>query len=275
MNSWRLWLSLGVAALLFGCAGSPIKPVELGLLAGPGDAAPLYRTLEAYNAPPGTVKVAGSLRLEGMGTADYGARVEPGLGVRLDVVTGVFAKLVLSSACREGQGCEFYLPELNALYRERDPRAADWLASLVSGRVPLVSGSGSGRTTAWEDSQGRAALRIEGESGSWQLIVFNADATLPAVVHYGRRGRPASLEITYGEFFQEGGRWFPGTVTLLGEDSTEGARFEAARVVVEQTPSGRSFALRIPAGVEIVDNAARIWRQLGLSWTPWASEAGD
>jgi hypothetical protein len=64
-------------------------------------------------------------------------------------------------------------------------------------------------------------------------------------------------------------------VTLLGEDSTEGARFEAARVVVEQTPSGRSFALRIPAGVEIVDNAARIWRQLGLSWTPWASEAGD
>ena len=137
MTLWRVWLCLGVAALLFGCAGSPIKPVELN---APGDAAPLFQELETYNRPPGIVRALGRLRLEGMGGADYGARVEPGRGVRLDVVTGALARLVLSATCNNESGCDFYLPELNTVYREADPWATRWLAALVTGRVPMKEG---------------------------------------------------------------------------------------------------------------------------------------
>jgi hypothetical protein len=247
--------------IMGGCAGSPIKPVALTASADP---APLATELEAYNLLPPVVKVVGTLRLEGLGATDYGARVEAARGVRLDIVTGMMARLIMSASCEEGEGCQFYLPERNTLYRERGRWAGSWLSALVAGRVPVMGKPES----AWLDSLGRSVLRLTDEEGNWQLVVFSAEGPLPEVVQYGRGKAPASVEISYGDFFRQADRWFPGRVVLLGEDSDEGASFEPLRVKFDGAPLARSFSLRLPEGVRIVEDGESIWRRLGLLWTP-------
>jgi len=235
----------------------------------PVDPSPWVTRLAAYNSGPTEARLQGKLRAEGRGSADFGARVRRGAGLRLDAVSGPFATLVVSLACRSGAECEAYLPSRRTAYREPWASWGPWFETLLLGRVPQA-GAPAG---AQRFSDGRVALLLEGDGGWREEIDFAGADGLPQRVTVSRWGEPR-FEITYGEFTEVGGQPFPGRVALkVAQDSHRGAggyELEFRKVAPDAEIAEGSLTLDLPSGtaVESTEGLAT-WNQAQMPfWLP-------
>ncbi|MDW7709123.1 MAG: hypothetical protein SCH98_01520 [Deferrisomatales bacterium] len=236
---------LCVLLFLGACAPRPAvrEPVRT-----PADPAPLEQSLLAYNRAPGAVRLEGRLRIDGLGTADFGARVRKGVGMRLDAVGGPFSTPVLSLACLAGPNglCEVYLPTRRTAYRQEPGAGSVWLEALLRGRVHTIGTP----QEAWNLSDGRRLLVILGDGGWRQEVFFLAGSDLPSRVVLIRDGE-SRLEMTFREFTEVGGHPFPTRVALRTPQDDGGYGFHFRRVVADSDPAGDAFSLVLPPGTEV------------------------
>ena len=256
---------LALAALFLGACASRValrEPVGV-----PTDPSPLERRLREYNAGPEAVRSQGKLRAEGRGSAEFGARVSRGVGLRLDAVAGPFSTPVFSVACRAagGVGCEAYLPSRRAAYRQERGAWGPWLETLLLGRAPEVGAA----TGALLLPDGRRVLVLEGRGGWHQEVGFTAGDDLPYRVSLSRWGEPRA-EITYGDYVAVDGRPFPGRVGVRVARDGGGYVLEFRRVAPDVALADDTFTLTLPPGT-VVESAEGLatWNQAQIPfWLP-------
>lgn len=241
----RGWAAVAAALLLGACAPRVAVREPVGT---PVDPAPLDRLLQAYNAGPEAVRLQGRLWAEGKGSADFGARVRRGEGLRLDAVAGPFSTPVLSLACRSGAGgmCEVYLPTRRTAYREEWDAWGPWFETLLLGRVPRV---GSPRQ-AWVFPDGRRVLVLEDAGGWRQEVAFAAGTDVPHRVSFSEGGEPR-LELSYGQYAEVEGYPFPGRVAVRAEGEEGGYRLEFRRIVPDADLADGTLTLTLPPGTAV------------------------
>ena len=231
------------AVLSIGCAPRVSVREAPGFPVDPG---PLAERLEAYNTALTEARLQGRLRAEGQGSADFGARVRRGEGLRLDAVAGPFSTLVLSLACRAEQTCEAYVPSRKKAYREPWGAWGPWLETLLLGRVPAA-----GRPAAAQRfPDGSHSLLLSGDGGWREEVSFRGAAQLPERVVLTRWGEPR-LEIAYGEYTELAGQPFPGRVALQVTGGPERARgryeLEFRRLAPDAQIALGALNLQLPA----------------------------
>lgn len=257
-----LWLCAIVALLLTGCAGRRIVALEPGR---PVDPAALKAALAAYNGVEGEVRAVGSVEWAGGARLDFGARAHIGVGARLDGVAGPISKVVFSAACREGQGCDVYLPEHNTVVSDAADRLTDWMTSLVMGRVAVL-GQVRG---AWSAGAGREVLALGRDGKDWQQVVFDSATGLPVRVLYGDEDEEASLEFVYSDFREVDGDYFPYRITLGGAEEGDELYFVITKYARTPSSDGRAYRLRLPEGVAMkTGDGGDLWERMGLFWFP-------
>jgi len=262
----RLVAVFGVA-LLGACAPRAVVVRESPGI--PVDPAPLAERLAAYNAAPTEARLQGKLRAEGQGSAEFGARVRKGVGLRLDAVAGPFSTLVLSLACRVDEGCEVYLPSRRTAYSEPWAAWGPWFETLLLGRVPRA-GQPSG---ALRFPDGGHDLLLEGDGGWREEVSFAGSSQLPERVMLSRWGE-RRFEIAYGDYTEVGGHPFPGRVALrVAESPTRaegGYELVFRRVAPDAQIDDGSLTLKLPSGtaVESTEGLAT-WYQAQIPfWLP-------
>lgn len=249
-------------ALLAGCAGSRIKPVEI---TGETDPARLVVALEEYNQRGNAFRAMGEVRVKDAPSIGFGAKAVSGRAVRMDAMAFPAAKLVFSAACPPDGACEVYFPDDFVVYREKGLGFGGWLASIALGRVPLLGKA----TRAGFDPNGARVLRFSDDIGQWAEVVFAPDGVLPARALYGEDGSGPLLELSYSDFRRAGEVAYPGVVTVGG--SRNGDEFVLGIDRFESVPAvgDESFRLKPPQGVRIIETTGSgTWKRLGMFWIP-------
>lgn len=253
---------LAVAAILAaGCAPKALVRVPRG---PPLDPAPLAARLAAYNEGPTEVRAQGRLRVEGQGTADFGARVEAGVGLRLDAVAGPFATPVFALACRQGVECRAYVPSRRTVYVDPSGAWGEWLGAFLRGRVPRVGPA----SAAWTGPDGAPVLLLADAAGWDEEVVFAPDGRVPARLIFSRDGR-AEMEVTYGAYREVGGRPFPARVTLRVEKPRTVCEFDFRRIEPDARGVGDALILAVPPGTAVEElGGSPTWNATGIPFWP-------
>ena len=89
-------LLFAILGCCWGCGTRPLSRVASG---SPIPVAPLAASLKAYNQEPRAVRVQGRLRVEGRGSAVFGATSVAGEGLRLDAVAELMINAGLICLC--------------------------------------------------------------------------------------------------------------------------------------------------------------------------------
>lgn len=270
MRSRALPLAASAAVLLLGCAPRVLRPTPL---AEPRDPAPLLERLEAYNQGVPAVRIAGTLKSRSRGSADFGATVIEGAGLRFDAVAGPFSTPVMVVACLTGERCQAYVPSRHRVYV--DPRG-EWeetLGRLIRGRVPVLGREGEG----WETDQGSPVLILRGEDGWMERVEFEAAGRLPGRVFLGRAGEEPQVRIAFGEFTEEPlGQPFPTRIDVQLGNPGEAYQILVRRIEPASAADARVFMLSVPPGTETEiargpidwkENGAPLWLPLGSNRT--------
>lgn len=228
----RAALGFAAAALVGGCAPRALSPPPVGERR---DAPPLVAALDVYDAGPSAVRSTGSLRVSGSPSADFGATVVAGLGLRFDAVAGPFSTPVFALACRTGIECRGFAPSRGRVYVDEGATWEPLLAEILRGRVPrLPDAVPSG---SWNTLAGAPVLALANRKGWEERIDFSPEGDRPARVFLGRAGRRPDVEIRYGELGPPvGGHPFPRRVVLWIEDP--GRAYEIVFRRVEPVPPG-------------------------------------
>jgi hypothetical protein len=258
--------------LVVGCAPRALSPP---ILTERRDPAPLAARLDAYDAGPRAVRAVGSVRASGNPSADFGATVAAGVGLRFDAVAGPFSTPVFALACRSGIECRGFVPSRGRVYVDEGATWQPLLAAVLRGRVPRLPGAAP--SSAWDTAGGGPAL-ILGDGGGWEERVdFSAAGDRPARVFLGKAGERPALEIRYEEFGPPvEGQPFPRRVALWFEGPDRAYEITFRRV--EPAPPGLDpalFALTVPPGTpEERVRGSDTWVHKDLPLWPLLRKAG-
>ncbi len=260
----RRALLLLATALLGACA--PRVAVR-ELPSTPTDPVPLDRRLQEYNAEPQAVRLEGRLRVDGLGTADFGARVRRAVGLRLDAVGGPFSTPLLSMVCRAGAtgNCQAYLPLRRTAYQQGWGEWGPWFETLLLGRVPRIGNPEEARLF----SDGRRVLVLGGDGGWRQEVHFGAGSDVPHRVLLSCSGE-TRLEMALGQYTEVEGHPFPGRISVRTPQDAGSYGLEFRRVASDPDPPDDWLTLTLPPDTawESADGPAAGSRAQFPFWLP-------
>jgi len=260
----------GAAALLLaallaagvGCATRSVQRPAAGAPVGLAD--PTVR-LRTYNGGPLGVRVQGRLRVEGRGSAVFGATAVAEQGVRIDAVSGAFSRPLLGLACLVGGACESYLPQRRELLVDPSGAWGPWLVDLLRGRLPVVGEP----LRAWQLADGSVVLQLAGH-GEWLTEVeFPAVGEMPRRAVYSR-GSVVELEVVFGEPGRVEGWPFPGRIGLRSGQGDPEYRLEFQKVATVATLPEGALGLQTPPGTDVkTQEGTDTWSETQLPlWLP-------
>ncbi len=262
MKLLKPFIALGLFTIFAsGCASTGPRLPEFGVATDP---APLIARLDQYNASlPDEVRVAGRIYLPDSGGADFGARVLRGEGSRLDVFAGPTAKPLFGVVCLEEVGCNLLFPDKQKVIRQVDEDLPLWVASLVTGRVPLIAGAKV--FDSYTTKEGQSLLKLVDEEGGWQAVLFGSEI-IPERVYYGREGEDPIMEIAYGGAIKPDVAYpFPNRVLVIDEDGDYKLDLAVKQAIFEPSKKRPKFNLRVPAGTALqVGNGEELWDAMGF-----------
>ena len=242
MKTRRLLLLVALGCC-WGCSPHALDRAASG---SPIPVAPLAASLKAYNQSPTAVRVQGKLRVAGRGSAVFGATAVAGQGLRLDAVSGPFARPVFSLGCLPDTGCRVYLPARATLYVEAANGWGEWLGALARGRVP-VFGTAS---AAWRLDDGARVLQLAGDDGWLQEVEFAASDPRPRRAVYSRNAR-VEAELRFSGYTEIDGQPFPGKIALRGAAGDQDCTFEFRQVAAASGVQPAVFQLQVPPGTTV------------------------
>jgi hypothetical protein len=232
------------------------------------DPAPYLASLAAYNSGPKSARIAGKLRASGKGSADFGAAVSAGEGLRLDAVAGPFASPVFAAACEEASGCRAYVPSRQTVYVDREGSWGDLLEQLLLGRVPVIGDVAGG----WLSSDGAPVVLFRGAEGWEERVELNREGVLPDRVFLGRRDDDPLIRVSYEEFETAGGHPFPRRIAVSVRKPRQEYEISVRRIEPAAEIDPNTFKLPSPPGAreENVEGRAT-WNETAIPLWPKSS----
>ncbi|MDF1551628.1 MAG: hypothetical protein P1P84_01135 [Deferrisomatales bacterium] len=241
----RLGAGLLLALVLVGPGCAP-RGLERAGDGAPIPPARLAAVLSEYNGAPAGARVQGRLRLEGRGSAVFGATAVVGQGLRLDAVSGAFSRPLLSVACTVGGACRIYLPEQRRVLVDPAGTWGPWLLDLTRGRLPVMGKAREARRLA----DGAEVLQLSGRGDWLEEVEFAAGAQVPRRAVFSRAG-VAELEVELGEYMAVDGQPFPGAIAVQPGYGAPGYRLEFRQVTPTDTLPAAALRLEVPPGTAV------------------------
>ena len=186
------------------------------------------------------------MRLEGRGSAVFGATAVAGQGVRLDAVSGAFSRPLLSVACAVGGACRSYLPQKRRMLVDPAGAWGPWLVDLARGRLPVVGTAIGARRLA----DGAEVLQLSGPGDWLEEVEFAVGARVPRRAVFSRAGVP-ELEMELGEYTEVDGLPFPGYIALRPGHGAPGYRLEFRQVTLTDALPAAALRLEVPPGTAV------------------------